>query len=284
MTPPRSPSPDGSASEGPAPAALVSLAPFGVPLRIRGPEELRAELEALLPPGATAFDATFPPHTAALPVPGRSYTVKAAGDGVRVAVAGGRLEPDPEVPDALRALAADAQIHVAAHAPRAVFVHAGVVAWEGEALLLPGVSRAGKTTLVSRLIEAGGTYYSDDYAVLDPDGRVWPFPRRLGIRLPGGARSDRGAAELGAVTGTEPAAVRWIVNTAYVPDRALAPRRMTGGEAVLSLLANAPAARVAPGRVLRVLERAVADAEAWQGPRGDADATLEALHALTGHP
>ncbi|MFQ5544638.1 MAG: hypothetical protein ACE5FE_01545, partial [Acidiferrobacterales bacterium] len=48
--------------------------------------------------------------------------------------------------------------------------------------------------------------------------------------------------------------------------------------------ANAPAARVAPGRVLRVLERAVADAEAWQGPRGDADATLEALHALTGHP
>jgi hypothetical protein len=34
------------------------------------------------------------------------------------------------------------------------------------------LSYSGKTTLVSELIRAGATYYSDEYAVIDERGRV----------------------------------------------------------------------------------------------------------------
>ena len=69
-------------------------------------------------------------------------------------------------------------VHVANYAPDRVFVHAGVVAWRGRALVLPGTSFAGKTTLVAELVRAGAIYYSDEYAVLDEQGRVHPYSAR----------------------------------------------------------------------------------------------------------
>ena len=74
------------------------------------------------------------------------------------------------------------QLTVAEHAPRLVFVHAGVVGWNGQAIVIPGLSHSGKTTLVHQLVRAGATYYSDEYAVLDARGRVHPYPRPLGMR------------------------------------------------------------------------------------------------------
>ena len=64
-----------------------------------------------------------------------------------------------------------------------MFVHAGVVAVDGRALLLPGGSFTGKTTLVAALLRAGAQYGSDEYAVLDEAGLVLPaYPRPLSIR------------------------------------------------------------------------------------------------------
>src|SRR6186997_3026660 len=80
------------------------------------------------------------------------------------------------------ALAAHAEPFVAERAPDHLFVHAGVVGWEGRAIVMPGASFAGKTTLVQAWLEAGATYYSDEFAVLDRDGRVHPFARPLAIR------------------------------------------------------------------------------------------------------
>ena len=51
---------------------------------------------------------------------------------------------------------------------------AGVVGWENRAIVMPGASFAGKTTLVRAWLEAGATYYSDEFAVLDRAGRVHP--------------------------------------------------------------------------------------------------------------
>ena len=50
--------------------------------------------------------------------------------------------------DAGRALATHAEFFVAERATDYLFVHAGVVAWEGRAIVMPGASFAGKTTLV----------------------------------------------------------------------------------------------------------------------------------------
>ncbi len=62
----------------------------------------------------------------------------------------------------LEALERDLQLHVAERARRRVFVHAGVVGWGGRAIVIPGRTTRGKTTLVKALVDAGATYYSDE--------------------------------------------------------------------------------------------------------------------------
>ena len=75
-----------------------------------------------------------------------------------------------------------AQHYVATVAEHFVFVHAGVVAWQGKAILLPGKSFSGKSTLTMALVDAGATYYSDEYAVLNAQGLVHPFSRMPRLR------------------------------------------------------------------------------------------------------
>lgn len=63
-----------------------------------------------------------------------------------------------------------------------VLVHAAVASLDGRALVAPGRSGAGKTTLVAALALAGWTYLSDEVACLGPDGaRVRPYPRPLAL-------------------------------------------------------------------------------------------------------
>src|SRR4029453_15697947 len=91
----------------------------------------------------------------------------------------------------LQAFEADVQIYVAEMAPERVFVHAGVVGYQGRGILLPGRSFAGKSILVRELVRAGAQYYSDEYAVLDSAGGVHPYLRPLAIRNEPGAGVTR---------------------------------------------------------------------------------------------
>ncbi len=64
-----------------------------------------------------------------------------------------------------------------------LMVHAGVVARDGEAVLLPAASGSGKTTLVAGLVRAGFDYLSDELAAIDPTTlEVVPFPLSLSIK------------------------------------------------------------------------------------------------------
>ncbi len=64
-------------------------------------------------------------------------------------------------------------------------LHAGLAARDGRGVLIPGKPDAGKTTLVAGLVQAGFAYLSDEAAVFDPStGRLWSFPRPLGMELP----------------------------------------------------------------------------------------------------
>ena len=72
------------------------------------------------------------------------------------------------------------------------------------AIVMPGASFAGKTTMVRAWLEAGATYYSDEFAVLDRTGRVHPFARPLAIREGSTASTRRvpaGEVASGAVMG-----------------------------------------------------------------------------------
>ena len=96
-------------------------------------------------------------------------------DGRRVYVCRGQAQ-------LLDAIESEMALNVARAARERIFLHCGVVGWRGRAILIPGHTCHGKTTLVTRFLEAGATYYSDEFALLDDMGRVHPFARPLHIR------------------------------------------------------------------------------------------------------
>lgn len=180
---------------------------------------------------------------------------------------------------ALGVLDAKIRAEISTRASGWTFVHAGVVAREGRALVVPGVSFSGKTSLVRALIEAGASYYSDEYAVLDADGRVHPYPRPLSIRDGGGGSrtTELAAASLGAATGSSAAEIAVVALAPYRADAHWQPRRYSAAHAALALLTHAVVAREEPEDVMAVVSRAAANACLLEGERGEAEPTARAL-------
>lgn len=194
-------------------------------------------------------------------------------DGVRLARTG-------DMDELLAALESDLNLFIAERAKRRLFIHAGVVGWRGQALLLPGRSLAGKSTLVAALVAAGATYYSDEFAVLDPRGRVHPFPVPISLRDPAGGPARRlGPEALGGRPGLKPLPVRLVVSTQYRAGARWHPREVTPGQAALELLANTVPARRRPAEVLGILQQAAAGARTLRGARGEAAEVARALLA-----
>jgi hypothetical protein len=186
------------------------------------------------------------------------------------------------------ALAAHAEPFVAERAPDHLFVHAGVVGWEGRAIVMPGASFAGKTTLVQAWLEAGATYYSDEFAVLDCAGRVHPFARPLAIRdLSTGLTRRVPAASLGAESGTMPLPVGLVLSTWYRAGARWRPRPLTAAPALLALMRHTVAARGNPAHSMPILKQTVIGSAALAGPRGEArpliSAVLRYLRARSGN-
>jgi len=186
-----------------------------------------------------------------------------------------------EFQDLLEQFESHVQLTVAEHAPRRVFVHAGVVGWKGKAIVLPGSSFSGKSTIVTELLRAGATYYSDEYAVIDEHGRVHPYPRQLRIRSLDSVWPRRiKAADFGSATGTKPLPIALIVSTAFKAGVHFRPRELTRGKAVLELLANTVSARSQPEMALRYLTKAVGRATTLKGVRGEAGDMVPSLLKL----
>jgi hypothetical protein len=217
------------------------------------------------------------------------YSFKVGGPGPRPNVrnftllygGGSKLARTMDLEEALDALESDLQRHVSQFARNHVFIHAGVVGWQGRAILLPGRSMAGKTSLVAALLKAGATYYSDEYAIIDPNGLVHPFPRRLSVRQPGNLKPRRSdPEEFGSRPGVTPLPVGLVAVLKYLPGGRWRPRLLTPGKALLELFDHALAAEHEPEMVLAALEPAVGRAAiCWKGVRGEAEETTEKLLA-----
>lgn len=91
---------------------------------------------------------------------------------------------------------------VAAGVRSHILLHAGALAHNGSGIMIAADSRHGKTTLVLALLRAGFHFLSDHIAAVGrADGRLHPFPRRLGVR--------RGALELAGFTNVTPDGYPW---------------------------------------------------------------------------
>jgi hypothetical protein len=215
-------------------------------------------------------------------VPDCTFSVEESGAGARILAADALVAQASGFDETCAQLESNVSLYVAEHAPEHVFLHSGCVAFDGRAVLVPGRSFSGKTTLVTAFLRAGGTYYSDEYAVVDGEGRVFPFPRLLSVRRPESPLPAKvPAADFGAPVGVEPVEVACVVHTTFAGSAAWRPRRLSPGRITMALLDNAVPARSRPGATLRAIRPIAERAIGLAGPRGDADAVVErVLRAL----
>ena len=179
-----------------------------------------------------------------------------------------------------------AELLTAYRAQDCLFVHAGVVGWQERAIVIPGRSFSGKTTLVKALIKAGATYYSDEFAILDRQGLVHPYPLPLALRGEDGQAGRKTPIEqLGGQAGSAPLPIGLVLVTQYQDGARWRPRPLSASQALLALMDNTVAARREPEYSMPILREAVLGARCIQSKRGEASRVARAiLRELTGWP
>lgn len=162
------------------------------------------------------------------------------------------------------------RLEVAEFVEGKVFVHAGVVGWKGQAIVFPAKSLSGKSTLTAELVRNGAVYYSDEYAVLERDGMVSPFPRHLSLRYFGGTREkDVPPEALGAKVGRKAIPIGMVLLTSFSKGAIWQPEILTPGSGIMELLPNTLATHRDPAFVLKVLDLVARRAIIVKSPRGD---------------
>lgn len=236
----------------------------------------RANMPRILPVRRKAIDESTVEHW---------FSVTATENGVlkyRLAV-NSQFEGEFETRRQLiESLASRLRLTVAEYAPDYIFLHAGAVSFEGRAIIIPGKSFSGKTTLVAELIKRNCAYLSDEYAVLDRDGLVHPFTKKLSLRLtPDDYRqTDVSAEKLGGKKQKTPVPVGCLLITEYVKNKKRPALKFhTSGQGVMAALANSISVRRNPKSVLEVLSRVADQATVIKCRRGDAEQFADLLLA-----
>lgn len=259
---------------------------YGVRVGLRSDSAslLRRAADRCLPPGAAVRSAAesggpdvvvdwlFSLHTGARDAGAGARPPLTLYDGAsRMAQTSDRESLLDHVDGTVRAAIADAS-------PTHLFVHAGVVAYRGEAILVPGACLAGKTTLVRALLDLGASYYSDDVALVDEDGLVLPYARPLAVRESAHAPQRPVPVEsLGVPVGTDALRAGVVALATYRDGAAWQPLELRGGAATLALLRHTGAVQRRPARALALLGRLLHGATVLRGVRGEATACARAL-------
>jgi hypothetical protein len=178
----------------------------------------------------------------------------------------------------LEALESELHLFVAETSPVKVFIHSGVVGWKGKAILIPGSSFSGKSNLVAELVRAGAQYYSDEYAVIDEHGQVYPYLRPLRLRNEKSVRTMDGLNEAPREeTVNNPLPVGLVLFSRYRPGATWRPRRIMDGQGLLELLRHTATIRSRPEGTLSVLQKIVMQSRVVKTTRDEAKDVVDAL-------
>lgn len=255
---------------------MVVLEAYGARLALSAPDELiLGRILAGAPAGWSPADAEPKGDEV-------EWTFAVTGDvdvGFRVRDGdGGITECGTDLDLVISLLRLQLRRFVGYHTPDLIFVHAGAVAHNGRAIVLPGHSFSGKSTLVAALVRAGAVYYSDEYAVFDESGRVLPYREPIALRTPAGVPGETLSAEqLGSRAGEDPVAVALLALTAYRPGARWEPTGLSRAQGLHALLEHAVPVRDRPEHTLSVLGRALENADVLHGERGESDETARSL-------
>lgn len=252
----------------------ISFEAFGVRVQVRGDTpEVIERIPGLLPPGWK------PCERAGIQ---ESFAILSAGEGTyRLLADGDGISPAEEISSALplepalTRLECDVQSYVGLHAPGLIFVHAGVVGHAGKAIVIPGRSFTGKTTLALALVQAGAVYYSDEFAVLDEDGLVHPYPIPPSLRAP---EHGRMLPDLNDLRGDrEPLPIGTVLLTRYQAGAGWQPERLSSARGTLGMFENTLAALDRSEEAMRVIGRGLDRAAVLAGARGEAHEVAQRL-------
>ena len=261
---------------------VVAVETYGVSVAVKASDEaLLSRVLELTPPHSRPSDAASVAHRFSLTTEdGIRFSLQY---DIRDGVAAQPVDPNSWIASfvdlefSLGLLESYWHACIALNAPDYTFIQAGVVAHEGRLVVMPGKALTGKSTLIAALLGHGATYYSDEYAVLDTEGRVHPYavplplPQRDGVRAAGRA---------GGVVGQEPLPIDAVVATSYSPGSEWRPRRLSRGEGVLALLSHAVPAQARAEETMAVIKRAVqSDPLMIESPRDEADAVAPSVLA-----
>jgi len=246
---------------------VLSVLAYGARIEFRVPAALLAELASPIVPGAVV-DAQGPAEVV-LSVQ-LSHTPQ-GNSHFEIAENGIFLATEHSLQAAKDAVESWAQLTVATLAKKLVFVHAGVVGWRNRAIVIPGRTLSGKTTLALALVEAGADYYSDEYAIFDSEGRVHPYRRLPKLKAaPVHTLPSRDFGRLLCGPPPRPIPLGWVLISRYEAGSSWQPRRLTCGETLLGLLDNTIPLRSRPEDSVRALAKAMTNVQGFEGLRGEA--------------
>ena len=255
---------------------VVSFEAFGARVRIEAAESIAPSLSFRLPPRARTieahdFDTVYTIHT----------TYDASGEAslaFRVARNGEDVASFADLDDVRFEVESDLDFHVAVAARDYLFVHAGVVEVGGQAVVVPGRTLSGKSSLVRALVVAGADYYSDEYAVVDRDGLVHPYRKPLSERVPGQNRPRLYTPDdLDVDPEAGPLSIGLTVITRYAAGAQWTPKSVSRADAMMALFDNTVVARTRPEFALELLAKAVNGSGGLRSERADATETAMAI-------
>jgi hypothetical protein len=174
------------------------------------------------------------------------------------------------------------RILVAEFARKVVFLHAGVVGWHGRAIILPGNSFYGKTTLVAELVRCGAEYYSDEYAVIDEVGLVHPFDRPLSLRTDGTSVVETATSveQINGDVGKTAIPVGCVLFSKYLPESTPDYEFLSTGQGMVKIIAQTIAIKRNTEFAINVLKNALSNAIIVKSPRPDAGVICPQLFGI----
>lgn len=171
------------------------------------------------------------------------------------------------------------KLTVAEFAVSKVFIHAGAVSYKNHGIIFPAKSFQGKSTLTTELLKAGCLYYSDDYAVLDEDAVLHPFPKKISLRGTDGELNQicYPVEHFDGKAATSPVKVKVVLFTQYEKNYKWEPVVISEGMGMLEIIPHTIPIRFNTKFSLKVLHKLLHRAIITKSKRGDAKSFVSTL-------